>query len=225
MKAEKAPLIFTVSALPGEEGALIKLLLYNNSDMDKNITFNSSQMFDFTIKNKAGKVVYQYSHGKAFLQALQSLSIKKGEVEIWKETWDYKENGKRVPEGQYTIQAQLLGESLSEFNLPLRATHTFTVPEENPAFRAMKVREVKGRVIVQGEARVSDGSFYYDVEDGHRVLLKETIFKVNKEAPNWTEFTLILPELKGRKGKVFLSLYERDSEDGKIKHRYVISIP
>ncbi|WP_052504433.1 BsuPI-related putative proteinase inhibitor [Rossellomorea aquimaris] len=225
MKAEKTPLTFTVTAFPGEEGSEIQLLLYNNSEGDKNITFNTSQMFDFTIKNNAGKVVYHYSQGKSFLQALQTISLKKGETKIWKEIWDYKQEGKRVPEGRYTIEAWLMGEDISGFDHPLRAEYSFTVPKENQSFRAVKVREVKGRFTIQGQARVSDGSFYYYVEDGHRVLLKETLFKVNKESPNWTDFTIILPELTGSTDKFFLSLYERDNEDGKILHRYVISIP
>jgi hypothetical protein len=225
MKAEKVPLIFTVTAFPGEEGSQIQLLLYNNSEEDKNITFNTSQMFDFTIKNKAGKVVYQYSQGKSFLQALQTISLKKGETKIWKETWDYKQEGKRVPEGEYKIEARLMGEDISGFDHPLRAEYSFKVPEENPSFRGVKVREVKERISIQGQARVSDGSFYYYVEDGHRVLLKETLFKVNKEAPNWTDFAIILPEMKRSTDKLFLSLYERDNEDGKILHRYIISIP
>ena len=56
MKAEKAPLIFSVQSYPGEEGSQIRLVLYNNSEGDKKITFPTSQMFDFTIKNKEGKV-------------------------------------------------------------------------------------------------------------------------------------------------------------------------
>lgn len=225
LKAEKAPLIFSVKSFPGEEGSQIRLVLYNNSEGDKKITFPTSQMFDFTVKNKAGKVVYRYSQGKSFLQAFQTLTLKKGETKIWKETWDYKHEGKRVPKGQYTIEAQLMGEDMSGFNHPLRAEDSFSVPDENPSFRGVKVLEVKGRVSIHGQARVSDGSFYYSVEDGHRVLLKETLFKVNKEAPNWTDFSIILPELSGSAEKVFISLYERDKGDGKILHRYVISIP
>lgn len=225
MKAEKVPLIFSVKSFPGEEGTQIRLVLYNNSEGDKKITFRTSQMFDFTIKNKAGQVVYRYSQGKSFLQAFQTLTLKKGETKIWKETWDYKQEGKRVPKGHYTIEAQLMGEDMSGFDHPLRAADSFLVPEENPSFRGVTVREVKGRFTITGLARVSDGGFYYSVEDGHRVLLKETLFKVNKEAPNWTDFSIILPELSGNVKNAFISLYERDKGDGKILHRYVISIP
>lgn len=225
MKAEKAPLIFSVKSIPGEEGTQIRLVLYNDSEGDKKITFPTSQMVDFTIKNKAGQVVYRYSQGKSFLQAFHNLMLKKGETKIWKETWDYKQEGKRVPKGHYTIEAQLMGEDMSGFDHPMRAVDSFSVPEENPSFRGVAVREVKGRFTIAGRARVSDGSFYYSVEDGHRVLLKETLFKVNKEAPNWTDFTIILPELSGSGEKAFISLYERDKGDGKILHRYVISIP
>ena len=224
-QAGQAPLIFSVTAFPGEEGVQIQLLLYNNSDGDKNITFNTSQMFDFTIKNKSGERVYRYSEGKSFLQALQTIRLKKGGTKIWKESWNYTQKGKRVPVGSYTIEARLLGEDMSGFDLPIRAVDTFVVPEENPSFRQVKVREVKGRYTVSGQARVSNGSFYYAVEDGHRVLLAETLLKVNKEAPHWTEFSIILPDLKLRSDKGYLTLYERDDGDGKIIHPYVIPIP
>ena len=102
---------------------------------------------------------------------------------------------------------------------------SFTVPEENPSFRGVKVREVKGRYTVSGQARVSNGSFYYSVEDGHRTLVSETFLKVNKEAPHWTTFSIILPEMKKINGSLFLSLYERDAGDGKIIHPYLITIP
>jgi Intracellular proteinase inhibitor/Immunoglobulin-like domain of bacterial spore germination len=224
-EAEKVPLIFSVKSFSGEEGVEIQLKLYNNSDRDIDITFPTSQMFDFTIKNNEGKVFHRYSEGKSFLQALQTIHLKKGETKVWKERWNYTQGGKRVPEGDYTIEALLMGEEKSSFKHPLRAVESFTVPEENPSFRDVKVREVKGRYTVSGQARVANGSFYYSVEDGHRVLLSETLLKVNKEAPNWTEFSIILPKIKGRTGQRFLNLYERDDGDGKIIHPYVITIP
>ncbi|TMU88103.1 hypothetical protein FGG79_08335 [Bacillus sp. BHET2] len=223
--AEKTPLNFSVTSFPEEEGTGIWLQLYNHSDREKNLTFHTSQIFDFTIKNNLGEVVYQYSEGKSFLQALQNIVLKKGGTKIWKEKWDYTQDGKRVPEGRYTIEAQFMGEDLSGFDHPLRAVTSFTVPKENHSFRHVNIRHVKGRYTVSGKACVSNGSFYYSVEDGHRVLLKEALLKVNKEAPNWSDFSIILPEIKGSTDQMFIHLYERDDGDGKIIHPYVITIP
>ncbi|KPL61644.1 hypothetical protein AM506_02085 [Rossellomorea vietnamensis] len=108
---------------------------------------------------------------------------------------------------------------------PSEEVESFTVTEENPSFKDVKVREVKGRYTVSGRACVSNGSFYYSVEDGHSVVLSETLLKVNKEAPNWTEFSIILPEMEGRTGNLFLNLYERDKGDGKVIHSYTVALP
>ncbi len=224
-KAEKVPLIFSVKAIPGEEGAEIQLVLFNNCERDRSITFPTSQQFDFIIKNKEGRVIYRYSEGKSFLQALQTIHLKKGQTKVWNERWSYIQGGTRVPEGVYTIEALFGGEDMEGFNHPLQAVGSFTVPEENPSFRDVKVREVKGRYTISGQACVSNGSFYYSVEDGHRVLLSETLLKVNKEAPNWSDFSIILPEMRGKNGKLIMSLYERDDGDGKIIHPYVIIMP
>ncbi|MBN8192475.1 hypothetical protein JI667_09955 [Bacillus sp. NTK074B] len=223
--AGRVPLIFSVDALPGEEGVEIQLLLYNNSERDMNITFPTSQMFEFTIKNEKGKVVYRYSEGKSFLQALQTTELKRRGTKILKESWDYVHGGNRAPAGDYTIEAVLMGEDMNGFNHPLRATASFQIPEENPSFRNVKIREIKGVYTVSGQARVSNGSFYYSVEDGHRVLIPETFQKVNKEAPNWSDFTIILNQVKGKNDNLIVSLYERDAGDGKIVHPFVIAIP
>lgn len=215
---------FSVQPFPGEEGVKISLRLHNESDHEKTLTFQTSQAFDYYIKNDQGNVVYQYSRDKSFLQALQSLRLKRGEEKVWTEKWDYIQNGHRVPTGRYTIEALLLGEDLSGFDHPLRAVGSFNVPVENGSFRSVGVKEIKGRFVVTGKARVADGSFYYSVEDGHEVLLKESLMKVNKEAPYWTGFSIVLPELKGSGERMFLHLYERDDGDGKVVNLYVVPI-
>ncbi|MCR8849027.1 Gmad2 immunoglobulin-like domain-containing protein [Rossellomorea sp. SC111] len=121
-----------------------------------------------------------------------------------------------------TMEASLYMESVDHH---FGEVKSFTVAEGNPSFKDVKVMEVKGRYTVSGQARVSSGSFYYSVEDGHRVVLSETLLKVNKEAPNWTKFSIILPEMEARTGKLFLNLYERDKEDGKVIHSYIVALP
>ncbi|WP_406687413.1 Gmad2 immunoglobulin-like domain-containing protein [Rossellomorea vietnamensis] len=116
----------------------------------------------------------------------------------------------------------ILISSILLLGAPMNSGAESVLPQEHPSFKDVKVREIKGRFTVTGQARVSSGSFYYMVEDGHRVLLSETLLKVNKEAPVWTEFSIILPELKRRNGKLFLNLYERDEGDGKIIHSYLV---
>ncbi|UXH45751.1 Gmad2 immunoglobulin-like domain-containing protein [Rossellomorea vietnamensis] len=119
----------------------------------------------------------------------------------------------------------ILISSILLLGAPMKSGAESVLPQEHPSFKDVKVREIKGRFTVTGQARVSSGSFYYMVEDGHRVLLSETLLKVNKEAPAWTEFSIILPELKRRNGKLFLNLYERDEGDGKIIHSYLVVLP
>ncbi|MCA0148983.1 Gmad2 immunoglobulin-like domain-containing protein [Rossellomorea vietnamensis] len=119
----------------------------------------------------------------------------------------------------------ILISSILLLGIPAKSGAESVLPKEHTSFKNVKVREVKGRFTVTGQARVSSGSFYYMVEDGHRVLLPETLLKVNKEAPAWTEFSIILPELKRRNGKLYLNLYARDEGDGKIIHSYLVVLP
>ncbi|WP_064092236.1 BsuPI-related putative proteinase inhibitor [Rossellomorea aquimaris] len=222
---QDSPITFSVTAFPEEESVTIQLILYNQSSMKKNVTFRTSQFFDFVITNEEGKQIYVYGKDKSYLQRLHTVHLKPGGTKLWKSEWNYYHDEKRVPPGKYTIHARLLGEDLSSFNTPLRASHTFIVLKENPSFRHVSIRSHHDKLVVRGQANVSAGSFYYSVEDGHNVLINETLMKVNKDAPAWTDFSFSFPVPRCNKAnECFLLLYERDEMSGKIRHPYLMRL-
>ncbi len=98
-------------------------------------------------------------------------------------------------------------------------------PVNGTAFRHVQVKKCESEYTITGEAKVKLGSFYYSLEDGHNILIQETLQKVNKEAPNWTPFKIII-NLKDHASNrsLILKLYERDEKDGKIINEQLINI-
>ncbi|MQR97372.1 BsuPI-related putative proteinase inhibitor [Fictibacillus phosphorivorans] len=62
------------------KGILFRYELKNQTEKEKVFQFSSSQKFDYVIKDKNGKVVYQYSKNHMFMQVLTSLKLKQADV-------------------------------------------------------------------------------------------------------------------------------------------------
>jgi hypothetical protein len=63
-----------------EKGILFRYALINQTEKEKVFQFTSGQKFDYVIKDKNGKVIYQYSTDHMFMQVLSSLKLKQGET-------------------------------------------------------------------------------------------------------------------------------------------------
>nr|WP_285876720.1 BsuPI-related putative proteinase inhibitor [Fictibacillus phosphorivorans] len=63
-----------------EKGLLFRFVLKNQTEKEKVFQFPTSQKFDYVIKDKNGKVVYQYSKNHMFMQVLSSIKIKQGDT-------------------------------------------------------------------------------------------------------------------------------------------------
>jgi hypothetical protein len=63
-----------------EKGLLIRYELKNQTEKEKVFQFSTSQKFDYVIKDKSGKVVYQYSKNHMFMQVLSSLKLKQADT-------------------------------------------------------------------------------------------------------------------------------------------------
>jgi Intracellular proteinase inhibitor len=59
-----------------EKGILFRYELKNQTEKEKIFEFSTSQKFDYVIKDKNGKIVYQYSKDHMFMQVLTSLKLK-----------------------------------------------------------------------------------------------------------------------------------------------------
>ncbi len=62
------------------KGILFRYELKNQTEKEKVFQFSSSQKFDYVIKDKSDKIVYQYSKNHMFMQVLTSLKLKQGDV-------------------------------------------------------------------------------------------------------------------------------------------------
>jgi hypothetical protein len=63
-----------------EKGLLFRYELKNQTETEKTFQFPTSQKFDYVIKDKNGKVVYQYSKNHMFMQVLSSIRLKQGDT-------------------------------------------------------------------------------------------------------------------------------------------------
>lgn len=225
---EKLSTNLQVSTNPDE--ATFVIALKNSSDQDVELTFSSGQQIEIIVTNQQDEEVYKYSNDKMFTEALEMLQVKAGEEIVWEEKWDYKQNGKRVELGEYTVQAYVVPVQVNSQQVKeglLKAEGKLQVPEENVAFRNIEVSGTAGEYIVKGEARVFEASFMYAVEDGHSYLIEETVVQVNDGAPSWSAFELAISIPKDKlpkNGAVTLSLYERSAKDGSIVNSYSESL-
>lgn len=62
------------------KGILFRYELKNQTEKEKVFQFSTSQKFDYVIKDKSGKIVYQYSKNHMFMQVLTSLKLKQADV-------------------------------------------------------------------------------------------------------------------------------------------------
>jgi hypothetical protein len=208
------------------ESAEIELFLKNEGDIPLNFEFPTSQIFDLSILNQAGREIYRYSKGRYFLQAFQTVRIEPHKTYKRSERWNYQVNGKRVPKGEYTVENSFKPTQLNDESIKDRGRLTDSqkmfVPEVNTAFRLLKVEGNKGTYVVTGETRTEKGLFFYTVEDGHVEYKKEKQVLTNGLGSDWHSFKLQihLPEEKlPNNGSLILNLYER-SKEKQIIHSY-----
>lgn len=89
-------------------------------------------------------------------------------------------------------------------------------PQENTAFRQLKVAGTGGNYTVTGEARVFEAVMNYAVTDGLHVLTEGTI-NLDQGAPEWSAFTLPIKIAKDSlptAGDLKLVLFEISAKDG-----------
>lgn len=67
--------------------------------------FPTSQRYDFLVVREDGVPVWQWSRDKAFAQVLGTLVLAPGEVRVYRERWDQRDDeGRPVPPGWYVVE-------------------------------------------------------------------------------------------------------------------------
>lgn len=105
--------------------------------------------------------------------------------------------------------------------------HSLVIPLEeieNNSYQNSAFRQIHGHGTylyeIHGEARVWEGTYHYEVSDGHNVLVKG-FGTVSKGAPQWSpfeEFIRIPKEKTPVNGSLILELYEENMDDEGFPH-------
>lgn len=78
----------------------------NNTDKMVELRFPSGQTHDFMVLDSAGKVVWRWSTGRMFTQALQNKTVHSDETVTFEDAWDGVHR-----RGAYTAVARLISEN------------------------------------------------------------------------------------------------------------------
>jgi len=87
------------------------------------LTFPTGQRFDLVIRNAAGDVVYQWSDGRSFTEAIMQVEFGHGEENFVVETALVDRDGTALHAGDYQVEAWLTNSEGGEF----RATTAFRI--------------------------------------------------------------------------------------------------
>lgn len=87
----------------------MRLMVRNETAEPVTLIFPSSQRFDFIVRGRAGEV-WRWSHGKRFLDVVQTVSLGSRQTLEYVVSWDQRDsNGRPVRPGAYEVVAVFLG--------------------------------------------------------------------------------------------------------------------
>lgn len=88
----------------------VTLTAANGGGAPVSVTFMSGQRFDLVIRRPRGDTVWRWSHDKAFIQVIQTVTLQPGENLSFQISWDQRDyQGVRVDPGPYEAVAVFLG--------------------------------------------------------------------------------------------------------------------
>ena len=90
---------------PGEP-VVMRIKLSNLTDQARELTFNTSQRYDFSISDSAGREIWRWSKDKMFLMVLGQEQLNKERKELsYSHTFTEK-----LPPGRYTITGKIVSQ-------------------------------------------------------------------------------------------------------------------
>ena len=97
------------SFAPGEPVG-IQFTVRNAAAGSLGVMFTSGQRYDFIVRRSRGDEVWRWSHDKAFIQVIQTETLRPQEPRSYSETWDQRDfQGRRVDPGTYDLIAVFMG--------------------------------------------------------------------------------------------------------------------
>ncbi|SER86423.1 Intracellular proteinase inhibitor [Gracilibacillus ureilyticus] len=209
---------FTAEAEQQQDGITFSFELVNHNEEDVTVTFPSGQQYEIVLK-KDDEVVYQFSEGKMFTEALVEETIASGESKTWEEEWQPEQE---LAPGEYNVEMQLLptkagdeeleeGAFTSQFSIQISDMAEETSADGEELIRNIEVTGENGTYKVTGEMHPSIGNVYYEVEDGHNYLVEQTEIPI--EGEDWYSFTIdisIAEEDLPFNGVIMMSIFNED---------------
>lgn len=84
------------------------LILENQREEEVTVNFRSGQTFELIVTDVNDEVVYRFSDGKMFTQAIVTEIIPPGSSIELKDEWDLITGNERIPAGNYNVTGELL---------------------------------------------------------------------------------------------------------------------
>lgn len=92
------------------EPVVIQFAVRNAASGALGVMFTSGQRFDFIVRRSRGDEVWRWSHDKAFIQVVQTTTLRPQETLTFTEIWDQRDfQGRRVDPGTYELIAVFMG--------------------------------------------------------------------------------------------------------------------
>jgi hypothetical protein len=75
------------------------------------VTFMNGQRYDAVARRPRGDEVWRWSHDRAFVQVVQTVTLAPGEEQAYRVTWDQRDfQGRQVDPGMYELVAIFMGQ-------------------------------------------------------------------------------------------------------------------
>ncbi|GAB3794110.1 BsuPI-related putative proteinase inhibitor [Virgibacillus kimchii] len=101
------------------ENTVYEFTITNESDEEKELSFNTSQRYEYELRDQDQELVKRFSDGMAFMQVLEDIDLPAGE------SLSYELKLPELEPGEYTLTAYSVAKSLSGNQVNV----TFTVDE------------------------------------------------------------------------------------------------
>lgn len=84
----------------------VTITIRNTGGSPASLTFPSGQQYDLLVRRPRGDEIWRWSHDKAFIQVIRTVTIRPNEPLTLKESWDQRDyQGRRVDPGTYEVIA------------------------------------------------------------------------------------------------------------------------
>jgi len=179
------------------DSALLTIEVANISPEKVNCTFLSAKKYDFIIKDAKSNIIWQWTHSRLFSQAIQKEFLDKGQVFIFSEKWDYKNNeGQRVTPGKYGVTG--------EFSV--MPTSILTAPKEIDVLE--EDLKIAGGYTITGTIAVIGSDIYINSDDG--VTYKLAGSSVDFKDQNGDYIAVFSPVIQNISGSQYRSITIKD---------------